>query len=56
MEPVHETLELPGDDGLSITVYSADPDTPAADALKLLAGWAASQDQDTPAAQAGTER
>ncbi|MGA5894715.1 helix-turn-helix transcriptional regulator [Streptomyces venetus] len=56
MELVHETLALPGDEGLSLIVYSADPDTPAADALKLLAGWAASQDRDVAASQADTER
>ncbi|MFI8951606.1 helix-turn-helix transcriptional regulator [Streptomyces sp. NPDC053750] len=55
MELVHETLNLPGDDGLAITVYSADPGTPAADALKLLAGWAATRQQDTPATQTRSE-
>ncbi|MFI7641679.1 helix-turn-helix transcriptional regulator [Nonomuraea sp. NPDC049400] len=55
MELTHESLDLPGDDGLSITVYSADPGTPAADALKLLASWAATQDHDEAAAQADTE-
>ncbi|GHA48058.1 transcriptional regulator [Streptomyces canarius] len=53
MELVHESLDLSGDQGLSITVYSADPGTPAADALKLLASWAATQDE--AAAQAHTE-
>ncbi|MBE8523964.1 helix-turn-helix domain-containing protein [Amycolatopsis sp. H6(2020)] len=56
MELVHETLDLPGEGGLSITVYSADPGTPAADALKLLASWAATQEQDSAAARPGTER
>ncbi|MFI9168965.1 helix-turn-helix transcriptional regulator [Streptomyces lincolnensis] len=56
MELVHESLALPGDEGLSITVYSADPGTPAADALKLLASWAASQHRDPAASQADTER
>ncbi|MBI0296784.1 helix-turn-helix domain-containing protein [Streptomyces sp. PRKS01-29] len=45
IEVVHESLDLRGDEGLSITVYSADPGTPAADALKLLASWSATQDQ-----------
>ncbi|MFF5547746.1 helix-turn-helix transcriptional regulator [Streptomyces olivaceoviridis] len=53
MELVHESLDLPGDHGLSVTVYSADPGTPAADALKLLASWAGTQDE--AAAQARTE-
>ncbi|MGW4229935.1 helix-turn-helix transcriptional regulator [Streptomyces sp. NPDC004980] len=56
MELVHETLDLPGDDGLSLTVYSADPGTPAADALQLLASWAATQQQETAARQAESER
>lgn len=58
MELVHETLDLPGDDGLSITVYSADPGTPAADALRLLPSWAATQQQEqqeTAAEQSGAE-
>ncbi|WP_326686911.1 MULTISPECIES: helix-turn-helix transcriptional regulator [unclassified Streptomyces] len=55
MELVHESLDLPGEQGLSITVYSADPGTPAADALKLLASWEASQNQDAAASQADTE-
>ncbi|MEU1804752.1 helix-turn-helix transcriptional regulator [Streptomyces sp. NPDC019937] len=56
MELVHESLDLSGDPGLSITVYSADPGTPAADALKLLASWAASQERDAAASQVDTER
>ncbi|WP_225634513.1 helix-turn-helix transcriptional regulator [Streptomyces solaniscabiei] len=48
MALTHETLDLPGEDGLSITVYNAEPGTPAADALQLLASWAATQ-QETPA-------
>ncbi|MFF1602864.1 helix-turn-helix transcriptional regulator [Streptomyces mirabilis] len=55
MQLVHETLDLPGEGGLAITVYSADPGTPGADALKLLASWAATQEQDAAAAQPGTE-
>lgn len=56
MQLVHESLDLPGDQGLSITVYSADPGTAAADALKLLASWAASQNRDAAASQADVER
>ncbi|MCT9138965.1 helix-turn-helix transcriptional regulator [Streptomyces violarus] len=56
MELVHESLDLPGEPGLSITVYGADPGTPAADALTLLASWAASQNRDAAASQADTER
>ncbi|MBM0259033.1 helix-turn-helix transcriptional regulator [Micromonospora sp. 4G55] len=56
LDLVHEVLDLPGEDGLSIIVYSADPGTPAADALKLLASWAATQQQDEAAAPAEGER
>ncbi|MGO4424777.1 transcriptional regulator, partial [Streptomyces sp. MCAF7] len=55
MELVHESLDLPGDEGLSITIHSADPGTPAADALQLLAAWAASQDRSTAVTQDDTE-
>ncbi|MET7543944.1 helix-turn-helix transcriptional regulator [Streptomyces sp. NPDC005507] len=51
----HETLALPGDDELSIAIYNAEPGTPAADALKLLASWAATQNQETTAAPADSE-
>ncbi|KND37618.1 helix-turn-helix transcriptional regulator [Streptomyces acidiscabies] len=55
MELVHESLDLPGEEGLCITVYSADPDTPAADALKLLATWTATQKQTTTTTHPSTE-
>lgn len=55
MELVHESLDLPGDEGLSITVHSADPGTPAADALQLLASWAAGQDRVSAVMQDDTE-
>ena len=34
--------------GLTLLVYTAAPGTPTADALKLLASWAATQDQLDP--------
>ncbi|MCG7210129.1 helix-turn-helix transcriptional regulator [Streptomyces arenae] len=55
LELVHEALALPapGDTGLSITVYSAEPGTPSEDALRLLASWAAtSQDASVAPADA----
>ena len=36
-----DALELPGEPGLTLTAYSAEPDTPDADNLALLASWAA---------------
>ncbi|MFB6783474.1 helix-turn-helix transcriptional regulator [Streptomyces sp. NPDC056352] len=41
----HESMELPDESGLGIVVYSAPPGSPAADALKLLASWAATNAQ-----------
>lgn len=46
-----EAFELPGEPGLRINVYTADPGTPSEDALKLLASWAATQRE----AEANTE-
>nr|WP_211661778.1 helix-turn-helix transcriptional regulator [Modestobacter muralis] len=40
-----EGMELTSSPGLQLNVYSAPPGTPTADGLKLLASWAASQDQ-----------
>ena len=36
-----EALELPGDPGLRLNVYTAEPGTPSEDSLKVLASWAA---------------
>jgi transcriptional regulator with XRE-family HTH domain len=36
-----EAMPLPADPGLTLTAYSAQPGTPAHDALRLLASWAA---------------
>jgi transcriptional regulator with XRE-family HTH domain len=40
-----EAMELPGEPGLQLNVYTAAAGTPTQDALKLLASWAATQDQ-----------
>ncbi len=39
-----EALELPGDPGLRINVYTAEPGTPSQDALTLLDSWVASHE------------
>jgi transcriptional regulator with XRE-family HTH domain len=50
-----EGLELPGEPGLHLNIYTAAAGTPTADALKLLASWAASHDDlPTEAAPART--
>jgi len=43
-----EVLELPGDDGLTVLTYSAEPGTPSGDGLELLATWAATRATTTP--------
>jgi transcriptional regulator with XRE-family HTH domain len=47
LEVGYETLPLPADPGLALTVYSPEPATPSADAMSLLASWTATR--PTPA-------
>jgi hypothetical protein len=51
--PTYESFELPGDPGLSLSTYTAEPGSPSADALRMLASWAATSapaaDQASPA-------
>jgi transcriptional regulator with XRE-family HTH domain len=49
LELTFEALELPADDGLTMLVYGAEPASPAADALQLLASWAAGTAPARPA-------
>jgi transcriptional regulator with XRE-family HTH domain len=37
-----ESFELPADDGLTMVVYDAEPESPTAEALALLASWSSS--------------
>jgi transcriptional regulator with XRE-family HTH domain len=48
LELVYEALELPADAGLTISTYTAEPGSPSADGLMLLASWAATQDLPAP--------
>ena len=34
-------MELPADQGLTLTAYTAEPGTPSAEKLSLLASWSA---------------
>jgi transcriptional regulator with XRE-family HTH domain len=45
LDLTYEAFDLPADPGLRLLVYTAEPATPTADALNLLASWAATQDQ-----------
>jgi len=49
LELTFESLELPADNDLRITTYNAEPESPSADALSLLASWAATIEHDEPA-------
>lgn len=40
LQLTYDALDLPGDPGLTMTVYSAEPGTASADGLALLATWA----------------
>ena len=45
LDLTYEAFDLPADPGLRLLVYTAEPATPTADALRMLASWAATQDQ-----------
>ena len=42
-------MEFPSDPGLTLLVYTAEPSSPTADALALLASWAATVDREQQA-------
>ena len=44
-----EAMELPVHRGLTLNAYTAEPGSPSADALNLLASWAATQDEPADA-------
>jgi transcriptional regulator with XRE-family HTH domain len=46
MELAFEALQFTADEGLTLLAYTAEPGTPDADALALLASWAASETAD----------
>ncbi|HMK98067.1 MAG TPA: hypothetical protein VK425_11010, partial [Acidimicrobiales bacterium] len=43
----YEGLDLPGDNGQRILVYTAEPGSPSEEALNLLASWSSTPD-DSP--------
>jgi hypothetical protein len=52
-----EAVELPSEPELRLKIYTADPNTPTGDGLKLLAPWAATWAKDNSAARdAGAPR
>jgi transcriptional regulator with XRE-family HTH domain len=44
LDLAYESMDLPADPGLTMHVYNAEPASPSADALNLLASWAATQE------------
>jgi transcriptional regulator with XRE-family HTH domain len=46
LELTFEMLQLAADPGLNLLTYSAEPDTPSANALNLLGSWAATLEQE----------
>ncbi|MEU1973448.1 helix-turn-helix transcriptional regulator [Microbacterium sp. NPDC019599] len=52
LELDYEAFELPADPGLHLSTYTAEPGTPSADALRLLASWAADAPEMRPEAAA----
>jgi hypothetical protein len=45
LDLTYEAFDLPVDGGLRLLVYTAEPASPTADALRMLASWAATQDR-----------
>ena len=43
LDLTYEAFELPSEPGLTMVVYTAEPDTATAQALGFLASWAATQ-------------
>ncbi|MDQ4214855.1 helix-turn-helix transcriptional regulator [Microbacterium capsulatum] len=48
LELTYEAFDLPADPGLMLSTYTAEPGSASADALRLLASWAATQDLPAP--------
>lgn len=48
LELTYEAFELPADPGLTLSTYTAEPGSPSADALRMLASWAATTSPPAP--------
>jgi transcriptional regulator with XRE-family HTH domain len=55
LDVTFEAVDLPTDDlrGLALTVYTAEPGSPSADALSMLASWAATSDSQSAPTRSG---
>lgn len=56
LELTYEAFELPADPGLSLSTYTAEPGSSSADALRVLASWAATTESPALYPTATTER
>ena len=50
----YEAMELSADDGMTLSVYTAEPGSASQQALDILASWAASTSNDAAASAVGT--
>jgi transcriptional regulator with XRE-family HTH domain len=55
MTLAYEGMEMESEPGLSITIYAAEPGSPSAERMQLLASWAASEYGEAPASLSGRE-
>jgi transcription regulator MmyB-like protein len=55
IEITYETMPLPANPGLVLTIYSPEPGTPSADTMTLLSTWATTHLADTTPAANATE-
>jgi len=56
LELTYEAMELSSDPGLTVLAYTAEPGSPSADGLRLLATWAATLDSaQVPVAESATD-
>jgi len=51
LDLAYDTLDLAGEPGVAMTIYTAEPGSPTQQALNLLASWAASQPADRPGSE-----
>jgi hypothetical protein len=51
-----DAMDLPGEPGLTLTAYTAEPGTPSHDGLTLLASWVATAERATTAESADSDR
>ena len=51
LDLMFEAMALEADEGLTLTAYAAEPGTPSADGLRLLASWAATDQREDDAAR-----